>query len=223
MILLPPLPYPHEALEPVISAATLRTHHGKHHARYVDVTNALLGEAGERATDLEAVIGDAGQRGKTKLFNNAAQALNHGFYWCCMAPAGSQTTAGRGDAFEAALGDIDVLRASFLAEGAGHFGSGWVWITSQRGKVSVITTHDGDTAFRMAGHTPLLVCDVWEHAYYLDHKNDRAAYLAGWWDRLANWSFAERQYEASAGRGDPWRYPTGDAAALAAGAVAAEG
>lgn len=222
MIILPDLPYRLGALEPVISAATLRTHHGKHHARYVEVTNALLGEARETATDLEEVIGEAGRRGATKLFNNAAQALNHGFYWTCMAPAGSRTTS-PGHALPAAFGDIEALRATFLAEGAGHFGSGWVWLTSVDGKVGVVTTHDGNSAFRMHGHTPLLVCDVWEHAYYLDHKNDRAAYLAGWWDKLVDWAFVERQHAASVGRGGAWRYPTAEATVVAPKTVAAEG
>lgn len=223
MIILPDLPYSHGALEPVISATTLCTHHGKHHARYVEVTNTLLGEAGEGAPDLEDVVNRAWLRGARKLFNNAAQALNHGFYWDCMTPPGSEATANTERMARAGIEDGDKIRATFLAEGAGHFGSGWVWLTSQQGVLSVIATHDGDSVFRMAEHTPLLVCDVWEHAYYLDHKNDRAAYLAAWWDQLVNWAFVERQYAASLGRGEAWSYPTAGAAALTPNAVAAEG
>ena len=223
MIILPDLPYRHGALEPVISATTLRTHHGKHHARYVEVTNDLLSAAGEPADDLEEVVSRAWRRGAKKLFNNAAQALNHGFYWQCMTPPASRTPPSPERLARAGLADVDQIRAAFLAEGAGHFGSGWVWLTAQQGVVSVIATHDADTVFRMEGHTPLLVCDVWEHAYYLDDKNDRAAYLTGWWDRLVDWAFVERQYEASLGRGDAWRYPVANAAAAAPEAVAAEG
>jgi len=222
MIILPDLPYRYGALEPVISANTLRTHHAKHHARYVEVTNALLGETGESVTDIEKVVHMAWRRGAKKLFNNAAQALNHGFYWSCMTPPGTRAAPSPERLARAGLDDSGRIRTSFLTEGAGHFGSGWVWLTSQQGVLSVIATHDGDTAFRMEGHTPLLVCDVWEHAYYLDHKNDRAAYLAGWWDRLVDWAFVERQYEASLGRGEPWRYPVAPASAVAPTAVAAE-
>jgi Fe-Mn family superoxide dismutase len=217
MIILPDLPYTEDALEPVISAATLQTHHGKHHARYVAATNALLGE-GSGAPPLEEVVADAARRGEIKLFNNAAQALNHGFYWASMAPPGARKAQAAGPALRAALGDVQALRDRFLAEGAAHFGSGWVWLTSEGGVVSVATTHDGDGLLHRPAHTPLLVCDVWEHAYYLDHRNDRAAYLAAWWDRLADWSFADRQYAASLGRADPWRYPVADAPAAAAAA-----
>ena len=223
MIILPDLPYRHGALEPVLSATTVRTHHGKHHARHVEVTNALLGEAGEPAQNLEDVVKRAWRRGARKLFNNAAKALNHGFYWRCMAPPASRPEPSAERLARAGFGDSDKLRAAFLAEGAAHFGSGWVWLTSQQGVVSVLATHDADTVFRMEGHTPLLVCDVWEHAYYLDDKNDRAAYLAGWWDRLVDWAFVERQYEASLGRGEAWRYPTAADATLAPKAAAAEG
>lgn len=222
MIILPDLPYRYSALEPVISATTLRTHHGKHHARYVEVTNALLDEAGEPAVSLEDVVNRAWRRGAEKLFNNAAQALNHGFYWRCMAPPGTGPATTVESLARAGLDDGDSIRAAFLGEGAGHFGSGWIWLTSQQGVLSVIATHDADTVFRMEGQTPLLVCDVWEHAYYLDEKNDRAAYLANWWDRLVDWRFVERQYEASLGRGEAWRYPTEGVTPAAPLAVAAE-
>lgn len=215
MIILPDLPYQPGALEPIISAITLRTHHGKHHARYVEATNAMLGETGDAALCLEDVVSRAWRRGARKLFNNAAQALNHGFYWQCMTPPESRARPSPQGLARAGLGDSAKIRGAFLAEGAGHFGSGWVWLTSQQGVLSVISTHDADTAFRMEGHTPLLVCDVWEHAYYLDERNDRAGYLANWWDKLVDWAFVERQYEASLGRGEGWRYPTASAAAVA--------
>ncbi len=222
MIILPDLPYRYGALEPVISAATLRTHHGKHHARYVEVTNTLLRQAGEAATSLEEVANQAWRRDAKSLFNNAAQALNHGFYWACMTPPASRPAPTPERLARAGLADGDAIRATFLAEGVGHFGSGWVWLTSHQGALSVISTHDADTVFRMEGHTPLLVCDVWEHAYYLDNKNDRAGYLAGWWDKLVDWAFVARQHAASLGRGEAWRYPAAEAPVVAPKTLAAE-
>jgi Fe-Mn family superoxide dismutase len=206
MIALPKLPYAYDALEPVISETTLRIHHGKHHARYVEVANALLAESGEGDLSLEEIVVAASQRNAPKLFNNAAQAFNHGFFWASMgvdrAPPSGEFARTLETTFE---GDV---RGKFIAEGLAHFGSGWIWLVSTRGALSIHATHDGDTVVGSDGVTPLLVCDVWEHAYYLDHKNDRGAYLAGWWDRLANWTFAQRQYEASLGRTPAWVYPT---------------
>ena len=207
MIVLPKLPYAYDALEPVISEATMRTHHDKHHARYVEITNSLLTDTVAAGSGLEQVVIKAWLRGARRLFNNAAQALNHGFFWDCMSldrasPSGEFARV-LDRAFE------NGVRAKFITEGLNHFGSGWVWLVSSRGTLTVLATHDADTVLRMAGLTPLLVCDLWEHAYYLDHKNDRGAYLAGWWDQLANWSFAQRQYEASLGRTEPWAYPSG--------------
>ena len=205
MILLPPLPYAYDALEPAISERTMRTHHDKHHARYVEVTNALVASVGNPGASLEEMVTKAWLRSARKLFNNAAQALNHGFFWECMTPDRSAPSGEFARALNLAF-DGDA-RAAFIAEGLGHFGSGWVWLVSNKGALTILSTHDADTVARMAGLTPLLVCDVWEHAYYLDHTSDRAAYLAGWWDKLANWAFAERQYEASVGRAAAWTYP----------------
>jgi Fe-Mn family superoxide dismutase len=205
MIVLPPLPYAYDALEPVISERTMHVHHDKHHARYVETTNSLLAETSNPGTTLEEIVVKAWLRSARKLFNPAAQALNHGFFWASMSPERAEPTG----PFQAALtrafgGD---LRAKFIAEGVSHFGSGWVWLVSTKGTLSILSTHDADTVARMAGMTPLLVCDLWEHAYYLDYANDRAGYLAAWWDKLANWTLAQAQYEASLGRAAPWRYP----------------
>lgn len=207
MIVLPALPYAYDALEPVISATTMRTHHDKHHARYVDVTNEMLADTLGAQHSLREVATRAWHRGARKLFNNAAQALNHGFFWDCMSPEISRPSGSLAQALgEVFGGDV---RGEFIAQGIGHFGSGWVWLTADRGVLAITTTHDGDTVLRQEGVTPLLVCDLWEHAYYLDYKNDRAAYLAAWWDGAVNWAFAERQYEASLDRAEPWSYPTG--------------
>jgi superoxide dismutase, Fe-Mn family len=218
MIILPDLPYAYDALEPVISETTLRTHHDKHHARYVETANALLAPSRSGDAPLEQIVTNAWLREDKKLFNNAAQAFNHGIYWACMSPA---PPAPSGEFAQVLEGAFDgALRGRFIAEGLAHFGSGWVWLVSARGTLSIATTHDGDSVVRMAGITPLLVCDLWEHAYYLDHKNNRSAYLEGWWDRLADWRFAQSQHQASLGRGQPWRYPAGEAFERAAGGIA---
>jgi Fe-Mn family superoxide dismutase len=208
MIELPELPYGYEALEPMMSATTLRTHHDKHHRKYIDVTNELAERAGISDAPLEDIILQAAKREERKLFNNAAQAWNHGFFWTCMLPGETRPGGALTEAIDAEFGGLDDLRSRFLEEGAGHFGSGWVWLAVKDGRLIVVSTHDAETALT-AGFIPLLVCDVWEHAYYLDHKNDRAGFLAQWWDRIANWDFAQRQFDGATRRGQLWTYPVG--------------
>lgn len=205
MIQLPDLAYPYDALEPVISERALRTHHGKHHANYVTAVNALLERGDGLDASLEDVIRRAAASGDRKLSNNAGQAWNHGFFWKCMSPDQTMPRATLVEAIGAAFGDMAGLRTAFIAEGVAHFGSGWVWLVLDGDKLSVVSTHDGDTVI-LGGETPLLVCDLWEHAYYLDHMNDRAAYLDGWWDRLINWDFVQSEFEAHRLRLAPWRF-----------------
>ena len=204
MFILPNLPYPAGALEPVLSAETLNTHHGKHHKKYVDTLNALLEQSGASFDTLEAVI-VAHKSGK--VFNNAAQSWNHGFFWESMTDA---YAAPAGDLAEAidAYGGLDKLKTDIVEEGVGHFASGWVWITADKaGALKVISTHDAANALSADADTPLIVCDLWEHAYYLDHKQDRKGFLEAWFDTLVNWSFAGDQL-AAAKAGEPgWRYP----------------
>jgi len=207
MFRLPDLPYAYSDLAPVISEQTLRTHHGKHHARYVEATNELLAEAGASAQSLEAVILSAHRSGARTLFNNAAQAWNHGFFWNCMRPGRSEPTGELADAIKTVFGDLGGLRKAFAAEGAAHFGSGWVWLTLNNGALSVISTHDAGLPITDPGAMPLLVCDLWEHAYYLDYKNDRAGFLEAWWEQLANWDFVGAQYAAARNGAAGWRYP----------------
>ncbi|HEY8573059.1 superoxide dismutase [Phenylobacterium sp.] len=205
MIKLPPLPYAYEALEPAISAETMRTHHDKHHAKYVEAVNKLAGEAGLDGRDLEAIIAGAEARKATKLLNNAGQAWNHAFFWDCMTPErgapGGELESAIGETF----GTLEGLRDAFVKEGADHFGSGWVWLACDQGRLSVLSTHDGGTLANRP-QTPLLVCDLWEHAYYLDYKQDRKTFLERWFDTVANWAFAESQLEAAQGRHEPWHF-----------------
>src|SRR5688500_3964658 len=162
---LPDLPYPTSALEPWISARTVQTHHGKHHRAYVDKVKALVGES---ALTLEAVITRAaGDPAQQVLFNNAAQAWNHAFYWRSLRPQGGPAPREYSKWAEA-------LKTAAL----GHFGSGWAWLVRDGAELRVMTTANADTPI-VQRVEPLLVIDVWEHAYYLDYQERRAAYVAG--------------------------------------------
>jgi len=207
MFILPDLPYAADALQPVLSDVLMRTHHGKHHKTYVDNVNKAMSEAGRTPASLEDVVRESAAKGQQKLFNNAGQAWNHGFFWECMTPRSAKPGAGLAAAIDRDFGGLDDLKSKFVEEGATHFASGWVWIVAEGERLSVISTHDADTPLVREGVTPVLVCDVWEHAYYLDHKQDRKGFLDQWFDRLANWSFAEAQHLAAQGRGEGYRYP----------------
>jgi Fe-Mn family superoxide dismutase len=206
MYQLPSLPYDAGALAPVIGVDTMRTHHGKHHARYVSVTNELV--RGTPPRPLEDVIADARVRGDAKLFNNAAQAWNHAFFWLSMAPVATTPSGDVLSAIEVSFGSVATLREKLVATGAAHFGSGWVWLVACADKLELRGGHDADQPWHASERElPLLVCDVWEHAYYLDYKNERDRFLGAWFDRLANWDFAAAQWEAAKGGGRPFRYP----------------
>ena len=207
MYILPELPYDNAALAPFVSAETLKVHHGKHHKAYVEKTNELATEVGLADRSLEDMVREAHKRGDQLLFNNAAQAWNHGFFWQCMrAPGGPGPAEVLSAAIRKAFGGLDDLKKAFVEEGVGHFGSGWVWIVKGSAGLAVISTHDAEDTLIREDLTPVLVCDLWEHAYYLDYKNDRKAFLERWFDNIADWNFAATQFEADrAGAG--FRYP----------------
>ncbi len=206
MFKLPELPYAPDALEPVISARTMGYHHGKHHAKYVDNLNDLLKAAGETPASLEEVVkAAAGDPAKKKLFNNAAQTYNHTFFWTCMTGAKMAPSGDLAAAIDRDFGGLAGLREAFVTESLNHFASGWGWLAAEGDKLVVLSTHDADDLLPREGLTPLLTCDVWEHAYYLDHQNDRKAFLEAWFDNLVNWEFAAAQYDAA--RGKEWGYP----------------
>lgn len=214
MYVLPELPYAADALAPFVSADTLRTHHGKHHKTYVEKTNDLAAQAGLAGRPLEEVIREAHRHGERELFNNAAQAWNHAFFWRCMRPPGGGEPSG--DlirAIDEAFDGLEALRDAFVAEGAEHFASGWVWIVTGPRGLQVVSTHDADDILVREGLFPLLACDLWEHAYYLDYKNDRNAFLERWFDNVANWDFARAQLAASDGLGEAFQYPAPEAGA----------
>lgn len=207
MFELPPLPYDYDALEPAISSETLHFHHDKHHKAYVDKTNKFAKDAGLEGRPLEEIVREARRTNNISLFNNAAQAWNHAFFWRSMSPEGGAPSGELGRALEQAFGSIDDFKAAFSKEGEGHFASGWVWLVAGSEGLQVISTHDADDTLVREGVFPLLVCDLWEHAYYLDYQNDRAAFLKAWLNDIANWEFAARQYAASQGQGEGFRYP----------------
>ncbi len=184
---LPPLPYDFDALAPTISRATLETHHGKHHAAYVERLNALV--AADRSLaglSLEALIRTSGPG---PVFNNAAQAWNHTFYWNSLTPGGGRPTGPLKSAIDRDFGSQGNFWAAFTGAATAHFASGWVWLVARpSGELAVVTTANAACPLT-DGQTPLLVCDLWEHAYYLDHRSDRAAYVAAF-RTLANWGFA---------------------------------
>lgn len=191
MFSLPPLPYAEDALEPHISAQTLALHHGKHHKTYVDTLNKLLVGDSMANLPLEEVIHRShGLAARHTIFNNAAQAWNHDFFWKSMKPNGGGAPTG---AIEALIGrDIGgplAFSEAFGKAAAKHFGSGWVWLVLDDGKVEIVATHDADLP-PVHGRVALLTCDLWEHAYYLDHENRRAEFVAAFLDHLVNWDFA---------------------------------
>ena len=200
---LPDLPYAREALEPIVSGTTLDFHHGKHHKTYVETLNKLLEEKGETPASLEEVVKSAGSG---KLFNNAAQAWNHGFFWESMSPSPGKPSGALSEAIEA-FGGLPALKEKFVETGVGQFGSGWAWLLWKDGKIAVAPSHDADNPLANGSGFPLLVCDVWEHAYYLDHQNDRKGFLTAWFDTLANWAFAGRQLAAAQGSDQGYKYP----------------
>jgi Fe-Mn family superoxide dismutase len=184
---LPPLPYAEDALAPVISAETLALHHGKHHRKYVDTMNEMLRNEAVRAASLEELVKSA----KGKLLNNAAQAWNHEFYWHSLTPRKTRPSGALLSRVEKDFGSYEQL-ADRLAQAAGaQFGSGWAWLVEDGGRLAVVTTSNADTPMAQ-GKRCLLAIDVWEHAYYVDYRNQRERYLSAVIGERLNWEFAER-------------------------------
>jgi superoxide dismutase, Fe-Mn family len=186
---LPDLPYPSDALEPHMSAETFSFHHGKHHKAYVDKGNELLADANMDADNLEDLVKACAKVGGP-LFNNVAQVYNHNFFWNCMRPQGGGAATGAiAGKIDEAFGSYENFKKEFVANGVGQFGSGWVWLVAEGGKLKIVKTPNAETPLT-AGATPLLVCDVWEHAYYLDYQNRRPDFLGVFLDKLVNWDYA---------------------------------
>ena len=199
---LPNLPYPASALAPTMSEQTFSFHHGKHHAAYINNLNRLTENTELASKPLEHIIAEsAGETSKLGLFNNAAQAWNHDFFWKSMSPDGGGEPAGGAsadalaDEIAASFGSYDGFREEFCKAAAGLFGSGWVWLAAGS-KLSILTTPNADIPLaELKSGGLLLTLDVWEHAYYLDFQNDRPSYIARWLENLANWELAGERYE----------------------------
>ncbi len=183
---LPPLPYAKDALEPHISAETLEYHYGKHHNTYVVKLNGLVPGTEYEGKTLEQIITSAPAGG---VFNNAAQVWNHTFYWHCLSPNGGGEPSGAlGDAIAKTFGSFVKFQEAFTDSAINNFGSGWTWLVKNAdGSLAIVNTSNAGCPLT-AGQTPLLTCDVWEHAYYIDYRNVRPDYLKAFWS-LVNWSF----------------------------------
>ena len=185
---LPPLPYKMDALEPFISKETLEYHYGKHHQAYVNNLNNLVpGTEFERASLEDIII-----KSKGGVFNNGAQVWNHTFYWECLSPKGGGAPTGTVmDALTESFGSFNEFKDQFSKAAATLFGSGWAWLVKNAsGKLEIVQESNAGNPMT-SGKTPLLTCDVWEHAYYIDKRNKRPEYIADFWN-LVNWDYVKR-------------------------------
>jgi Fe-Mn family superoxide dismutase len=192
---LPSLPWAKDALEPYITAKTLSFHYDKHHRAYVDKLNKLLDGKGPPANrSLEKVIAESARTAdQTAVFNNAAQVWNHTFFWKSMKPGGGGPPKGALlKRLKASFGSFDKFKSAFVAAGVAQFGSGWVWLVEEGKTLKIVTTANADTPIAH-GQKPLVTCDVWEHAYYLDYQNRRKDFVQAFLDHLVNWDFAASQ------------------------------
>ncbi len=197
---LPKLPYAFDALEPHIDARTMEIHHGKHHQAYVtNVNKALEGQAALSAKSVEALISDLNsvpEAVRTAVRNNGGGHANHSMFWTSMKKGGGGEPGGAlSAAIVAAFGSVAGFKEKFNAAGMGRFGSGWAWLSLNKGVLEVHSTANQDNPL-MEGKKPLLGCDVWEHAYYLNYQNRRADYLAAWWN-VVDWDAVAARYAAA--------------------------
>ena len=201
---LPDLPYPRDALAPHMSAETLEFHHGKHHAAYVKKTNALAAEKGIDGSLID-VVRAAKTRGERGLFNNSAQLWNHSFYWQCLAPAEQkQQPSGKLKALiDEGFGGTEPLLKALSEEAVNHFSNGWAWLVLDRDSLRIVSLHDADTPLVHEGMVPLFTLDVWEHAYYIDYRNERPRFADSVLGNIVNWEFvAENLDGKGASRAD---------------------
>jgi len=193
---LPALPYAEDALEPHVSSRTLQFHHGKHHKTYVETLNKLIERTKFADMALEEIIratADAKDGDEKKIFNNAAQVWNHAFFWHSMSPQGGGEPDGALlERIEKDFGSLDEFRDKFKAAATGQFGSGWAWLLEEKGKLAIVATANAMTPIAKKGQTPLLTCDVWEHAYYLDYQNERPRFVETFLRQLIRWDTAAR-------------------------------
>jgi Fe-Mn family superoxide dismutase len=197
---LPELPYATGALAPYMSAETLEYHHGKHHKAYINKTNELIADASDLAgASLVQIVRRAAQSNQPKLFNNSAQAWNHGFFWQCLAPAHGQKPGGKlAHLIDDAFGSTEALLGKLQEDAVNHFASGWAWLVLDRGALRITSLHDADTPLVHEGMVPLFTLDVWEHAYYIDYRNERPKFASSVLSNIVNWEFVAENLD---GRG----------------------
>jgi len=194
---LPELPYAKDALAPVMSAETLEFHWGKHHRAYVNKTNELLGDlpnlSGAALTD---VVREARSSGNNKLFNNSAQLWNHSFYWQCLAPSQGQKPNSRlAQLIQDSFGSEEQLLQKLQEEAVNHFSNGWAWLVLDRDQLKITSLHDADTPIVHDGMQPLFTLDVWEHAYYIDYRNERPKFVTSVLSNIVNWDFVAQNLD----------------------------
>jgi Fe-Mn family superoxide dismutase len=195
---LPPLPFAKDALGAHMSAETLDYHHGKHHKAYVDKVNAALDEKGLAGASLAELIRAAKEKGDKGLFNNAAQHWNHSFFWQCLAPPQGQRPTGQlAELIDEGFGGVDALLAKLKEEAVGHFSNGWAWLVLDGGALKVTSLHDADTPVVHDGMKPLLTLDVWEHAYYIDYRNERPKFAESVLGNIVNWEFVAKNLDGA--------------------------
>jgi Fe-Mn family superoxide dismutase len=193
---LPELPYDRAALDPYMSAETLEYHHGKHHKAYVDKANSLIAEKGGAQQSLIETIAAARAAGDKTLFNNAAQIWNHSFFWQCLAPAGQKPTGKLADMITAEFGSTKALVEALTKEAVDHFASGWALLVLNGDTLAITSLHDADTPADK-GPKPLLVLDVWEHAFYIDYRNARPKYAEMVLGNIINWDFVAQNLDGN--------------------------
>ncbi len=197
---LPDLPYAKDALAPHMSAETLEFHHGKHHKAYVAKTNDLIADDQSLSgASLVQVVRDARRSENAKLFNNSAQLWNHSFFWQCLAPSQGQQPGGKlATLINDAFGSAETLLQKLQEEAVNHFSNGWAWLLLDRGSLRVTSLHDADTPLVHEGMVPLFTLDVWEHAYYIDYRNERPRFASSVLANIVNWDFVAENLD---GRG----------------------
>ena len=196
---LPELPYSKDALAPHISAETLEFHWGKHHRAYFTKTNQFVEDRSELGgASLVQIIRQARQAGDGKLFNNSAQAWNHSFFWQCLSPERQQPSGRLADLVNDAFGGTEQMLQKLGDEAVNHFSNGWAWLVLDRDQLKITSLHDADTPLVHEGMVPLFTLDVWEHAYYIDYRNERPKFVTSVLSNIVNWDFVAQNLD---GRG----------------------
>jgi len=193
---LPELPFAKDSLAPHMSAETLEFHHGKHHATYVKKTNEMIEGKGDLSgASIVDVVRKASASGDKKLFNNSAQLWNHSFFWQCLSPEKQQPSGKLAQLIDDGFGGIDPMLQKLGDEAVNHFSNGWAWLVLDRDQLKITSLHDADTPLVHDGMVPLFTLDVWEHAYYIDYRNERPKFVTSVLSNIVNWDFVAQNLD----------------------------